>query len=100
MRPPPRSWTRQADRVDGVPTPLVLHVLERGAERTGFPGADGRTPIGTSRRPAFRKLLLRPAAVRREDLPLRFRSRQVHVQIRAGTALSAHGIPVLAGHDV
>src|SRR5262245_28767087 len=43
---------------------------------------------------------LRSWAVRREDLPLRFLSWQVDVQIRAGDALSTHRIPILARHDV
>jgi len=46
------------------------------------------------------KFLLRSRAVHRADLPLCFFSRQINVQFRAGTALSAHRIPVLAGHDV
>jgi beta-phosphoglucomutase len=38
--------------------------------------------------------------VSREDLPLRFLSRQVDVQFRTGATLGAHRIPVLAGHDI
>src|SRR3954447_3232958 len=45
-------------------------------------------------------LLPRSGAVRRQDLPLRVRSRQVDIQCRAGDTLSAHRIAVLAGHDV
>src|SRR5689334_571161 len=46
------------------------------------------------------KFLLRWRAVRCTDLPLGFLSWQVDVQFRAGTALSAHRIAVLARHDV
>src|SRR5690348_4584153 len=46
------------------------------------------------------KFLLRSRAVRCTDLPLSFLSWQVDVQFRAGTALSAHRIAVLARHDV